>query len=62
MNFIAVLTVVFIANGQATRIDLASESLNKCVEDIHIVQTVLSRFNSPIISISCNAVQRGASQ
>lgn len=53
MNFVTVLVVAFVLNEQPTRVELLSQSMQHCIQDTFIAQTVLNRIGALTLSIGC---------
>ena len=53
MNVVTVLAVAFILNGQPARVELLSQSMQGCIQDTFLAQTVLNRLGAFVLSIGC---------
>jgi hypothetical protein len=53
MNTVTILAVAFILNGQPSRVELLSQSMQGCMQDTFLAQTVLNRLGATILSIGC---------
>jgi hypothetical protein len=53
MNFVTILVVAFVLNGQPSRVELISQSMQQCIQDTFIAQTVLNRLGAITLSIGC---------
>ena len=55
MNLMTVLTVMFVLNGQPSRVDLVSPTMEQCIQDTFLAQVILNRLGAITVSIACNS-------
>lgn len=55
MNLVTILTVMFVLNGQPSRVELLSPNMQQCIQDTFLAQTVLNRLGAITVSIGCTS-------